>query len=451
MREKANPQLRVVPAAVSHGHAEEMETISDLLDQRPEAVDGVHADLVEGLKHPETGRPGMTAEQVLRAIIVRQMNGFSYEQLAFHLEDSATYRRFCRIGFADKPPSADTLQRNIKKVRAETLEAFNKLLMQLAGENGIEDGAKIRADCTVTETNIHEPTDSSLLDDCVRVLARILKRAAELASFPFTDHHRRARRRAIAILNAARKKKRKPLYRDLIKLTEKTVRYATTAAVALDNYSGGDPLEAAGAMALAEELRHYIDLAERVLDQTRRRVLQDESVPARDKIVSIFEPHTDIIRKDRRDTYYGHKLCLSSGASGLITDCVVLDGNPADATLAVQVVQRHQSIFGQVPRQMAYDGGFSSKANLAEIKALGVQDVAFSKGRGLEILDMVKSIWLYRQLKNFRAGIEAGISWLKRVFGLDRCRWRSLPSFKSYVWSGVITANLLVLARHQLA
>jgi IS5 family transposase len=186
------------------------------------------------------------------------------------------------------------------------------------------------------------------------------------------------------------------------------------------------------------------------MDQTRRRVLEGESVPAEEKIVSIFEEHTDIIRKDNRETFYGHKICLTGGGSSMILDCTVLEGNPADSTLAKTMADRQVEIFSRPPRQIAFDGGFASKVNLSEIKALGVQDVAFSKHRGLEIGAMVKSSWVYKRLRDFRAGIEGNISFLKRVFGLDRCTWKSWESFQSYVWGSIVSFNLLVFARHLL-
>jgi IS5 family transposase len=201
---------------------------------------------------------------------------------------------------------------------------------------------------------------------------------------------------------------------------------------------------------LAAELRHYVDLARQVENQTIRRLWLGEHVPAQEKIVSIFEPHTDVIIKDRREVLYGHKLCLATGASGLVLDCRIEDGNPADATLAVEMVERQHDIFDRVPRQVAFDGGFASKANLARLKELGVKDVMFSKKRGLRVEDMTKSRGVYRRLRRFRAGVEAGISFLKRCFGLDRCTWRSLRSFKAYTWASIVSANLLVLARHAL-
>lgn len=157
-----------------------------------------------------------------------------------------------------------------------------------------------------------------------------------------------------------------------------------------------------------------------------------------------------MIVKDRRDTLYGHKICLSTGKSSLVLDCRVLDGNPADSTLAEDMINRHIDLTGHPPRQAAYDGGFTSRANLEAIKAKGVVDVAFSKARNLTIPEMASSSWVYKTLRDFRAGIEATISFLKRSFGLDRCSWKSFTSFKSYVWSSVVSFNLLVIARHQL-
>jgi len=254
----------------------------------------------------------------------------------------------------------------------------------------------------------------------------------------------------MGIMYAKTNKKRRKLYDDLLKVTSVTVRSAERVAEALGQCRGLGPLEHASVQGLADELRHYAALAHKVLNQTQRRLWLGEQVPAKDKIVSIFEPHTDIIIKDRRDVLYGHKLCLATGASGLVLDCRIEDGNPADATLAVEMVERQHDIFDRVPRQVAFDGGFASKANLAQLKELGVQDVMFSKKRGLEVQDMAKSPGVYRGLRRFRAGIEAGISFLKRCFGLDRCTWRGLASFKTYTWASIVSANLLMLARHAL-
>jgi len=449
MRQNLQPQLPIVHLQIDHNHAFELLAMGQVLDEEATINDLVFADLTSGGARIDTGREGMTAEQTLRALMVKQMNGFSYQELAFHLADSRSYKTFCRFGINDKTPSKATLQRNIKKLRPETLEAINQIIIRRAAEEGIDRGRKVRVDCTGVETNIHTPTDSSLLFDCVRVLTRLLHRAEDLVGFTFTDHYRRAKRRVIGI-RSARSKRRKNLYRDLLMVTHATVSFAEDADAPLMNAKGLNIMDALAAKGLAVELRDCIELTHRVIDQTERRVIKGESVPATEKLVSIFETHTDIIKKDRRDPLYGHKVCLSTGFSGLVTDCVVEDGNPSDSTLAVRMMIRQKEIYGRPPRQAAFDGGFASKTNLQDIKDLGVKDVAFSKGRGLKIPDMAKSSWVYKRLRNFRAGIEGMISFLKRCFGLRRCTWRSLPSFKAYAWSSIVSANLLILSRHML-
>jgi IS5 family transposase len=453
MRKIVAEQLGLVSAPIVHVHAAELRKMSSVLDAIPEAAELVGADLLRRDDRPidtSKGREGMTAEQVLRSFVVKQMNGYSYEELAFHLADSSTYRSFCRFGIAEKPPTKSRLQKNIKRVRAETWAAINRKLVLHAAVNGVETGRKVRIDGTVVESNIHAPTDSSLLWDCVRVLVRLQGEAHDGFGLMFNDHSRRAKRRALAILNARSNEDRLPLYRDLLHVTNKTVKSAELIAGELEHVEPTEIGDLLRAGALAQELHHYVDLAKRVISQTQRRVLQGESVPAAEKIVSIFEPHADIIVKDRRETLYGHKIYLTAGASGLVTDVVIEKGNPADVTLAVKMIERQKELYGRAPRQASFDGGFTSRDNLAKIKELGVEDVAFSKGRGLSISEMVKSTWVYRRLRDFRAGVEGTISFLKRVFGLDCCTWSGLASFKSYVCGSVLACNLLLVARHLL-
>jgi IS5 family transposase len=445
MRESVRKQLPLVEPAIEHEHAGELHGIRRLLDEQPSMADLVHADLVRGLKTPHTGRRGkLSAEQVLMALLIKQMNDFSYEVLAYHLADSRTYRAVCGFGIGDKLPSGKTLQRDIKKIGADTLEAINRILVASAAASGIEKGRKVRVDCTVVESNIHHPTDSSLLWDCVRVLSRWSQRAVEISDVVVANHCRRAKRRALGILNARTNKQRKKLYRDLLKVAHKTCADAVRALEALERGPTADPL---WAMVIEAQLQHYLVLARQVIAQTERRVLGGESVPPQDKIVSIFEPHTDIIIKDRRDTLFGHKVTIAGGVSGLLTDLVIERGNPADVTLAERMITRQREIFGRAPRQAAFDGGFASKANLTAIKELGVKDVAFAKKRGLAITEMAKSTWVYKKLRDFRAGIEGMISFLKRCFAMGRCTWRGFASFKAYAWSSVLTANFLLVAR----
>lgn len=454
MRKTHKIQLTLTEPWLDLQPAQELKAISNLLDEHPKINRLIWQDLGGTSSPSARGAQGLSAEQVLRALVLKQMHGFSYRDLHFHLNDSRTYQGFCRLGLGDNVPSKSVLASTIKRVRPETLEAVNRVLIDAAVEKQIETGKKARVDCTVVESNIHKPTDSSLLWDAVRVLTRVMGQIQELLGpevISFNDRTRRAKRRYRAAEDTKHTKDRKAAYRDLLRVSEEVYQMALRVRQLAAEPRELDLFSELMLHGLLAELDRFLPLTVRVLDQTRRRVLEGEQVSAEEKIVSIFEDHTDIICKDRRDTFYGHKICLSGGESMLILDCMILDGNPADATLAEKMVVRHQEIFSKPPRQVAFDGCFASRANLNAIKDHGVKDVAFTKGRGLQVTEMVKSSWVYQKLRRFRAGVEAHISFLKRAFGLTRCTWRSLQSFHSYVWGSIVACNLLVMARHVLA
>ncbi len=450
MRKKSKKQMPLMPAATDHPQAIELENISRILDANPIICDLAMQDLCEvSKKDKRSGARGMTADQVVRAAIVKQMFTFTYKELAFHIVDSNSLRRFMRIGIADKGFKKSVLNKNVKALSPQTWEAINRQLVHYAAEEKIEKGRQVRIDCTVVESNIHQPTDSSLLWDSGRVLTRLLHRAKQDYGIriSFQDHTRRAKRRLLGIMNSRRKKDRKSKYADLIKVTNKSIGYAQRTIETIDKV----PSISHGLVALRLDLNQYIKLAARVVDQTHRRVMLAQDVPASDKVVSLFETHTDIIVKDRRDTFFGHKVCLAGGASNLIVDCLIVDGNPADSSLTIDMLDRQQALYGKYPLKVALDGGFASKDNLNKAKEKQIKDVCFAKKRGLKAEDMCRSQWVYDRLRRFRAGIESGISWIKRCFGMTRCTWKGLRSFKSYVWASIVSANLLTLARRQVA
>lgn len=445
MRRQAE-QLTLRAPAVDHPRARLMEQVSRILREKPEIGTLIEQDLVRGVKNPGTGARGMTGEQVLRALMVKQMNEFSYDELAFTLTDSQTYRSFCGYGPLDEVPSRSTLQENLKKVRPETLQAVNRVLLKIAKAKKIEKGQKARIDSTVVESNIHVPSDSALLYDGVRVLSRLLGRVRKVCGFKGWKNHTASAKWQMREIHSTRStKKQEASYRRLLKVARMSSGYASAALFALR------AMEAKRRPArLRKALSGYRELLERVIDQTERRVFRGEKVPAAERVVSLFEPHADVIVKDHKQVHYGHKINLCGGASGLILDCVVEAGNPNDATRAVPMLQRQKAIYGVMPRQVAFDGNYASEENLREAKEMGVKEVCFTRRRGMEIEEMASSTRVYRLLKRFRAGVEATISYLKRVFGLRRCTWRGEESFQSYVWSSVVTANLVILARHLL-
>ncbi|MET3524638.1 IS5 family transposase [Mesorhizobium abyssinicae] len=416
--------------------------MSRWLDEHRDLLGLVARDLVRcGVK--ATGRQGLPAEAVLRCALLKQYRQLTYQELAFHLEDSASFRAFARLPWSWSPQKS-VLQKTISAIRPETWEQINQVLLSNARQAKLEDGGVVRLDSTVTSALMHEPSDSSLLWDAVRVMVRLLKRADTLAGgagLEWHDHCRAAKKRARKIQFTRGRPNRVQLYRELIAITRATLAYLKQATERLAVAS--TPLIAVWQL----QVRHYRPLIERIITQSERRVLAGELVPASDKLVSLFEPHADIIVKGSRDTEYGHKLNLTTGRSGMILDLVIEAGNPRDSDRLLPMLERHIAFYGHAPRQAAADGGFASRGNLATAKAWGVSDMAFHKKAGLRIEDMVRSKWVYRKLRNFRAGIEAGISCLKRAYGLARCTWRGLDHFKTYVWSSVAAYNLVVFTR----
>ena len=446
MREKRTVQSSIFQLYAEHEIGQELSAISEWLDENLDLLEWVAADIKNRNVEP-TGRKGLSVESVLRCAILKQYRQVSYEELVFCLLDSASCQAFARLSMGWFPKKS-TLQASISAISDVTWETINTRVLQSAKHTKVDKGEMMRLDSTVTESPIHAPSDSSLLWDSVRVLVRLLKAAEALSVDPkaieYRNHQRVAKKRARAIEYTRGKEKQGRLYKDLIEVTRKSLQYVEEADRVLDCVGTAQPLDYTLWKA---EVAQFKPLILRVIDQTERRVFHGEKVPADEKLFSLFEPHTDIIVKGSRDIQYGHKINLSTGRSGLILDVVIEQGNPADAERFVPMLERHIENYGKAPRQMAADGGYASLDNLHEAKAREVEDVVFHKKRGLTVQDMAKSPWVYRKLRNFRAGIEAGISCMKRAYGLARCTWKGLNHFRAYVWSAVVAHNLAVFGR----
>jgi IS5 family transposase len=398
MRQERTVQATIFEVFARHEIGCELKAISQWLDRQRPLVGLVAGDLRRH-RLRETGRRGLPAEAVLRCALLKQQRQLSYEELAFHLEDSASFRAFARLPLAWSPKKS-VLHQTISAIRPETWEAVNHALVVSAKQQKLESGATVRIDSTVSAALMHEPSDSTLLWDAVRIMTRLLRRAAALPGAPaiqWRDRRRMAKKRARAIEYSRGKDKKRRLYRELIAATRATLttlreaaeRLADTAGMAAERWRG--------------QVGHYLPLIERILAQSERRVVHGLSVTAGEKLVSLFEPHADIIVKGAREVQYGHKFDLTTGKSGLILDVVVEAGNPADAERFLPMLDRQIARYGVPPPQMAADGGYASLDNLYQAKARGVQDVAFHKKRGLAIDDMVKSRWVYRKLRRFGA------------------------------------------------
>lgn len=452
MRKKRNQQRTIFEVLGKNPGPKELEQMSLILDANPEFLDLAFADLTKG-RRTDTGRDGMTAEQVLRCAILKQLRELTYDDLEYYLADSLSFRAFVKFRMGQYP-SKSALQSNIKSLSEDTWIAIHQFIVAYADDEKLEKGRKIRLDSTVVESDIHSPSDSTLLWDGVRIITRWLIEGKEFSPQPcylFSDHRRVVKKRLFKIQNTNKQKDRDVAYKDMLLYASKVCGYAEPAAEELFTYEGYDVLDMFRARNLAEKLTRAVNLLNKVIDQTERRVFKNEKVPASEKVVSFFETHTDIIVKGNRKTEYGHKIFLTGGPSNLIIDCLIERGNPADSDRFQQLLDRQKNYYGRLPRQTSADGGFASKENLGYAKDHHVKDVVFSKKRGLSVMDMAKSNWVFRKLKNFRAGIEANISTLKRAYGLDRCSWSGWQGFKQYVWSNIVSYNLLVLARLKLA
>jgi IS5 family transposase len=453
MRKAIDNQL-YIPFDHSFGRNKKLkkyEKIESFLRRNNEIYEIAHKDLTRHVKNPKSGAKGLTAEQVVHFLIAKSIEGLSYRDLEDAVNDSVALKRFCKLGLK-ACPKYNTISTAIKLFRPATLKKINDILVSFAKEEGIEKGRKVRTDTTTVESNIHFPTDNSLIWDCVRVANRVAGKANDElfdGEYYFPNRTRIVKKLHFKIINTKGKgaaKKREVAFKKLIGYGEEVLDESKKLLDAIVKFEGDSIDQDLIRSVLIKELHELIPLFEKVLDQTKRRIFDNEKLPPQEKIVSIFEPHTDILKKGDREVKFGHKICLTGGASGMILDCMIERGNPNDATLFPNVVDRQIDFYEKPPLKISADGGFYSIDNATYAKERGIRDVVFTKSPRTKRLEFVKSSWVFKQLRNFRAGVEAIISMAKRCFGLDRCNWKGWESFQSYVWSGIISYNLNLLS-----
>jgi IS5 family transposase len=311
-------------------------------------------------------------------------------------------------------------------------------------DQGDIDLSKVRIDSTVVKSNIAPPSDSQLLNDGVRVLSRLLAKSSSMTGIKirFKDFRKESRSLSYRIFHA-KKAEKEGLYRALLPIATKVMKQVERATTTIRT-QGASCVETTNCLA---EIEHFSTLMGRVINQTQRRVIDYEKVPASEKIVSLFEEHTDIIIKGSRDIDYGHKINIVSDPHGLLTGVFIEAGNAADVERYLPVLSDHERRYGVVPETVVADGGYASLANLDGGKEMGIKRVVFHKKKGLTLTAMGVKNKTYRALRNFRAGIEGNISELKRAFGLGKSMWKRLDGFKAYVWASVLSYNLTRLAR----
>ena len=444
MRETRLAQTSIFENYAEHEFGKQLKTLSSLLDDYPEILTLIEKDLIDSSLRP-VGRSGLTVENVFRCLLLKQQLGVSYERLAFHLADSMSYRTFVRLP-ANLMPKKSSLQSTIRSIKPETLAQVHELLSVDWLEKGDISLEKVRIDSTVVKSNIAPPSDSQLLNDGVRVLSRYLARSRAVTGekIRFTDKRKASKSLTFRIFNEKNAGK-EALYPELLKLVHVVLKQVERGL--LQVREGVEP--SATMRKWIDEVVHYRDLTLRVVNQTTRRVIGKESVPASEKIVSLFEEHTDIIVKGFRDVVYGHKINVSTEKNGFITGLSIEEGNPADSARFMPMLHAHRESFGSLPKSVACDGCYASQDNVAVARALGVRQVVFHKRVGLSYHAMGVKRKTFERLRNFRAGIEGNISELKRAFGASKATWKGHDGFKAFVWSSVISYNLVRFARFQ--
>jgi IS5 family transposase len=432
-----------------------LQTISDFLEQHAEMVEQVQADLRRGLKKPTTGRHGLTPSQVLRALVLMRVKNWDLRELSERIADGYTLRNF--TDFRSQPvPKHDAFHRAFNRLTPQTLRAINEFIVKQAVDLGLEDGSRLRVDTTVVETDIHHPTDNTLLWDTVRVLTRLvgqLGKAQGQAVPGFGNHTRAARRRMQQIQRMSPKQRQQQQtgkYRQLITITEEVVGAARKVLRRSGQAKGKDLAGELLIRALVQQIEHFCQLGERVVHQTCRRVLEGEQVPASEKLYSIFEPHTDLIKRGKIDTpvEFGHKIFLAESAQGLITQYEVLDGNPGDEDQVAASLQRHRQIFGHAPALYGSDRGFYSEKNVQLCQQEGVQVASLPQRGGKKTTqrEAYEKSKDFKKGQRFRAGIEGRISVLFRGRGMKRCRAQGRKHFELLIGAAVLANNLLRLA-----
>jgi transposase, IS5 family len=433
-----------------------LQTISNFLDDNRKIIEKIGADLRRGLKNPDTGRNGLTPQQVLRSLVLMRVKDFDYRELRERIADGYTLRQFTDF-YSQPVPKHDAFQRAFVRLTAETLKVVNDMLVQLAIALGLEDGKKLRVDTTVVETDIHHPTDNTLIWDAVRVVTRLIGRLAELLERRrikgFRDRTRSARRRMYEIQRMTTAQRRDHLvgkYRELIGIAQEVVEGARLALEKTRKARGKDIITDIAIGELRKEIEHYCGLADRVIDQARCRVLEGEQVPNAKKVYSIFEPHTDLIKrgKVRTPVEFGHKIFLAESAVGLITQYHVLKGNPSDENHVGPSLERHKESFGRAPELYGSDRGFFSEENVTLCEQSGVKTVCLPQRGGAKTpeREAFEKSRDFKKGQRFRAGIEGRISVLFRGRGMKRCRAEGLERFELFVGAAVLTNNLMKIA-----
>jgi len=407
----------------------ELGLIDTILDKRPDLISLLQADIRLGSKTSDFGRKDTpTVEQVVRAAIYKEFKKLNYRDLEYAQSDSRICATFIKLD-ERKPFSFQVWQKYISKIKQNSLQSFLLTLNQIAIEEGLEDLVAIRTDSTVIESNIHYPTNNSLVWDCIKEAHRLLNHLAKKEGIKVRDYRSAAKSNHFKI-NNTKADKRVALFKKQLVLFTKSINQ-------VDKFVKKKDYTTVESLGLLHALKDLQPLMDQVYSMTKRKQIEGKNVPNDEKLFSIYELHTDIIVKGGREVLFGHKVNLTDGKSKLILDCEILKGNPSDSQLFGITLERVKKHYSKTPKSVAADGGYASKANVEKAAEMGLTNIVFNKVVG-SLKNLASSKNMQTRLKKWRSGIEATIS-------NPRCNWKGWENFQSKVLWSVIAYNIRVM------
>lgn len=422
--------------------------IDTVVESRPDIILMLKSDIIGSERASTFGRQDTpSVEQIVRAAIFKEMRGLDYRELEYAQNDSRICATFIKLD-GREPYSFQMFQKYISRIKPESLHRVLVEINKIAISEGLEDVKSISQDSTVVKTNIHYPTNNSLVWDCVKTSTRLLEQLKEeIDTLDFIDYTKSAKKTFYKISLTRGEAKRIPLFQKQLILFTKVINQ-TSNAIKKKSTS-------IIAKVIQEELSKLLVLMKQVYDVTYRKEIEGEKVPNADKIFSIYEQHTDIIVKGQREALFGHKINLAAGKSNLVLDCQVLRGNPSDKTLFKPTINNVIQNYNIIPRDSTTDGGYASLANLESAQVAGIENIVFTKVVG-SMQNIASSFNMETRLKKWRSAMESIISNIKRGFNIFTCNWKGWIHFQAKVLWSILAYNFrvmtgLILARIKLA
>jgi len=411
--------------------------IDTILESRPDIILMLKSDIIGDEKFSTFGRQDTPSiEQIVRAAIYKEMRGMDYRELEYAQNDSRICETFIKLDGRD-PFSFQLFQKYISRIKPESLHRVLVEINRIAISEGLEDVKSVSQDSTVVKTNIHYPTNNSLVWDCVKTSTKLLEQLKqEVDTLDFIDYTKSAKRTFFKINVTRKETNRYPLFCKQLILFTKVINQ-TSNAIKKKSTS-------IIAMGIQHELAKLLIVMEQVWDITYRKEIGGQKVPSEEKIFSIYEQHTDIIVKGQREVLFGHKINLAAGKSNLVLDCAVLRGNPSDKSLYQPTIDNIIQNYETIPRDSTTDGGYASLANRTHAQKAGIVNIVFNKVVG-SMQNIVSSLNMETRLKKWRSAMEAIISNIKRGFNIRTCNWKGWEHFQAKVIWSVLAYNFRVM------